>query len=115
MKTIPTSILQIMGLSIQGDLDGITCWRSKRGAVIWYPKAPPTKPPSALQTQQREKWRAILDDWLALSDSVRANWMLITQRASLSLHGLNLYIWWRCAEDDTIIQTLERQTGISVL
>lgn len=115
MKTVPTSVLQFMGLSIQGDIDGITCYRSARHGVIWFPKAPPTKPASPLQLAQRVKWRRILDDWLALSDAVRRNWMLITERATLSLHGLNLYIWWRCAEDDSIIETLQRQTGITVL
>lgn len=115
MKTKLNKYLNFLGVNIQGDLAGITCYRSKRGGVIWYPKAPPKCQPSQLQIDQRAKWRAILDDWLALTDAARADWMLITERASLSLHGLNLYIWWRCSEDDTVINTLERQTGITVL
>lgn len=115
MKTQLTSYLNFLGLNIQGDIDGITCWRSKRGAVIWYPRAPPKCAPSQLQVDQRAKWRSILDDWNALPAATRANWMLITERASLSIHGLNLYIWWRCAQDDSIVNTLERQTGITVI
>lgn len=115
MKTVPKSLLNFLGIRIQGDLADITCYRSKRGGVIWFLKAPPKCPPSELQNQLREKWRAILDDWLALPEETKANWELITQAASLCLHGLNLYIWWRCSQDDAIIHTLERHTGIDVL
>lgn len=115
MKTQLPKYLSFLGVAIQGDLDGITCYRSSRGALIWFPRAPPRKPPSELQEWQRARWRAILDDWLALPAATRANWMAITERASLSLHGLNLYIWWRCSEDDSIIITLQRHTGITVL
>lgn len=115
MKTTLPRYLNFLGLNIQGDIDGITCYRSSRGAVIWFPRAPPKKPPSELQIWQRDRWRAILDDWLALPAATQANWMLITERASLSLHGLNLYIWWRSSQDDSIINTLQRHTGITVI
>ena len=115
MKSTLVKYLNFLGLQVQGDIDGITCYRSSRGALIWFPRAPPKKPASPLQIWQREKWRGILDDWLELPAATRANWMLITERATLSLHGLNLYIWWRCSEDDSIIETLQRHTGINVL
>ncbi|HDZ22775.1 hypothetical protein LCGC14_1469940 [marine sediment metagenome] len=115
MKSQLTKYLNFLGIGIQGDLDGITCYRSSRGALIWFPRAPPEKPPSELQIWQRERWRAILDDWNALPASTRSDWMLITERASLYIHGLNLYLWWRCSQDDTVIETLQRQTGITVL
>ncbi len=115
MKSQLPRYLNFLGLAIQGDIDGITCYRSSRGALIWFPRAPPAKPPSQLQIDQRQKWRAILDDWNALPAATQTNWMAITQRACLSLHGLNLYIWWRCSQDDSIINTLERQTGITVI
>lgn len=110
-----TSYLCFLGFRIQGDLDGITCWRSRHGGVIWYPRAPPTCPPTELQVWHRQRWRAILDDWLALSDADRLSWINLALRASLHIHGLNLYIWWRCAQDDEPIKTLQRQTGITVL
>ena len=115
MQSKVTGYLQLLGLRIQGDLDGITCWRSRQGGIIWFPRAPPRKPASALQTLQREKWRAILDDWNAFTDEQRANWMQLADRGHLHMHGMNLYIWWRCAQDDATIQTLEHQTGITVL
>lgn len=115
MHTRLTSYLCFLGLRIQGDLDGITCYRSKGGGIIWFPRAPPTKPPSELQEAQRAKWKQILLDWLDLPAATRLAWMHLALRAHLRIHGLNLYIWWRCSQDDRIIQTLQRQTGITVL
>jgi len=115
MKTQLPTYLNFLGITFQGDIDGITCYRSKTGAVIWFPRAPPKCPATDLQNQLRDKWKAIINDWTELSALARANWNLVCDRASLSLHGLNLYIWWRCSQDDSIIQTLERQTGVTVL
>lgn len=115
MRTKLTSLLHLIGLQVQGDIDGVTCYRSARKPLIWYLKAPPTKPPSDLQIWQRQRWTDILQDWLDFSDAARLAWMRLATLGHLRIHGLNLYIWWRCSEDDSIIQTLERQTGISVL
>lgn len=115
MKTTLDSYLNFLGLRIQGDIGHITCYRSSRRGLVWFPKAPPRKPASDLQNAYRAKWRAILDDWNAFPKATKAKWMAITRKASLSIHGLDLYIWWRCSQDDSIVQTLQRQTGITVL
>lgn len=115
MKTALTGYMNILGLGIQGDIGDITCYRSTPGGVIWFTKAPPKCPATDLQNQLREKWRLIILDWTELPGASRAAWSLIVERASLSLSGINLYIWWRCSQDNSIIQTLERQTGIEVL
>jgi hypothetical protein len=115
MKTTLTGYLNFFGVRIQGDIGTITCYRSSRRGLVWFPKAPPTCPPSDLQADQRDKWKDIIEDWTELTDAARAAWSLIVERASLSLTGFNLYIWWRCSQDDAIINTLERQTGITVI
>lgn len=115
MKTTLDSYLNFLGLGIQGDIGPYTCYRSSRGGVIWFLKAPPRCPPSDLQNQLREKWRLIIVDWTELDAATRANWDLICDEGSLYINGINLYIWWRCSQDDSIIHTLERQTGITLL
>ncbi|KKM18030.1 hypothetical protein LCGC14_1669750, partial [marine sediment metagenome] len=45
MKSELISYLNYLGLRIQGDIDGITCWRRPNGAIMWYLQAPPKKPP----------------------------------------------------------------------
>ena len=115
MKSELISYLNYLGLRIQGDIDGITCWRRPNGAIMWYLQAPPKKPPSALQILQRAKWRTFLDDWNAFPAATRQAWLELATAAHLRIHGLNLYIWWRSTFDDPAIRTLERQTGINVL
>lgn len=107
--------LSFLGFRVQGDIDGITCYRKMNGAIIWFPQAPPRTPPSALQVLQRAKWRTYLDDWAAFTDDIRQAWLDLATDAHLRIHGLNLYIWWRSSLDDPAIRTLERQTGITVL
>lgn len=115
MRTKLTSLLHLIGLQVQGDIDGITCYRSARKPLIWYPRAPPLKPPSDLQDDQRDKWKDQLENWMELPDAERLAWMQLASRAHLRIHGLNLYLWWRSSYDDPAIHTLEHQTGISVL
>lgn len=115
MRTILPSLLNFLGMNIQGDLDGITCWRSARGAIIWYPRAPPRKPPSPLQVLQRQKWTDILVDWNNFTEAQRQAWLDLADQAHTRITGLNLYLWYRCSQDDRVIHTLELQTGITVL
>lgn len=115
MKRAVTSLLSFLGLAIQGDLDGITCYRSKRGTVIWYPQAPPTTPPSDLQQWNRDRWAEWIDDWMGLGSPTRQKWIELTSKAHLRITALNLYIAWRASQDNAFIHTLERQTGITVL
>lgn len=115
MRTRLPSYLCFLGLRIQGDLDGITCYRSSRKGIVWYPRAPPTVPPSDLQADQMDKWKDQLEDWTELPDATRLAWMQLASTAHLRIHGLNLYLWWRSSYDDAAIHTLERQTGITVI
>lgn len=115
MKTKLTSLLNFFGLQVQGDIGPITCYRSARKPLIWFPKAPPKTPLSAIQAAQVQKWVNIINDWKDLPSAQRANWLAIASKAGLSIQGFNLYIWWRSHQDDTIIKTLEHQTGIDVL
>lgn len=115
MKTTLTGYLNFFGVRIQGDIGPITCYRSSRRGLVWFPKAPPKCPPTDLQIDHRDKWKDIIENWTELPAATKENWERLTRRASLSLSGINLYIWWRCSQDDAIIQTLQRQTGISVL
>jgi hypothetical protein len=115
MKRPPTNLLCILGLSIQGDLDGITCYRKTNGTIVWYPKAPPTKPPSNLQLWWRQQWSTWINDWKNLTDAQRKAWTNAANRAHLSVSGINLWIAWNATHDDAWIHTIERQTGITLL
>lgn len=115
MKTTLDSYMCFIGLRIQGDLGPYTCYRSSRRGVIWYPKAPPLKPPSDLQADQRDKWKDQIEDWTELPDAERQAWKDLADKGHIHMTGMNLYLWWRSSFDDAVIHTLERQTGITVL
>lgn len=115
MKKKLDSYLHLLGLRIQGDLGPYTCYRSSQRGMIWYPRAPPMKPPSDAQVDQRDKWRDQIEDWTELTAAQRQNWMNLASRANLHMHGFNLYLWWRGSYDDTSIHTIERQTGVTVI
>lgn len=112
MAVQPTpNLFTILGFVIWGDLGPLTIYRSKRGKLVWLQKTWPTKPPSDKQIAWREKWKDAATAWNDLTATQRYHWDLATRRASLCMHGYNLWIYWHLTEDDSTIDTLERQTG----
>lgn len=115
MKLIPPSLLQFLGWNTQGDLGPWTFYTSKRNALVWYLRAPPTKPPSPLQAAARAAFAAAALAWAAQTDQTRADWERASLAAHLRITGLNLWMYWQLTADDAAIRTIEHQTGISLL
>lgn len=109
------NLLSLLGLVAWGDLGPLTLYKSKRGKVVAFAKTFPAKPPSAHQLYQRYKIRQAADKWQALSPTQRSEWNKAANRASLTMHGYNLWVHWQLAPDLQEIRTLERQTGTSLL
>jgi len=114
MKTSTNKMLVLLGLKIQGDLGAITCYTSKRNQVVWYVKAPPQEPPSEEQIIQRNKFRAIAIAWWALTSSQREIWKATQDAGHLRITGYNLFSYWTLSGDDAAIQTVARQSGLSL-
>lgn len=108
-------LFSLFGLVLSGDFDSITMFRSKRGKVVWFSKTWPDQPPSPLQIEQRARMSTAADLWQQLSLSEKAQWDLATRRASLCMHGYDLWQHWKLTGDDSAIQTLQRQTGTNLL
>lgn len=113
--TLPYNMFCLLGIVAWGDLDSITIWVNKRGRIVWAPKTWPKKPGSPAQAAHRAAYRHALDCWLAKSHPYRRQWHLAARRASLCMHGLNLYLSATLAPDDSAIRTLERQTNTTLL
>lgn len=109
------NLLSILGFVTWGDIGPLTCYRNKRGALVFYAKAPPTSPASPLQLIYRNKWRAAAIAWNALSPDVRARWELASKRASLRITGYNLWIYYHTTGDAQAIETVEGITGLDLL
>lgn len=108
---IPASAL---GLIVSGDLDGVTIYTDRFGRKILYPKAPPKEPPTELQVYMRTRFRAAQAQYMALSAPDRALWELLACRANLCMTGQNLLIHIAMKDAFTLLDTLMRQTGVTV-
>ena len=54
--------------------------------------------------------------WKALQPTERSNWETACRRLSMPLTGYNLFVYWRTAAQSTLeINTIERQSGVSLL
>jgi hypothetical protein len=108
-------LFSIFGFVLWGDFGPTTLYRNKKGKIVFYAKTWPHKPPSPKQTQQRALFTAAATAWQTLSQTQRDQWELATLRASLCMHGYDLWVHWYTTQDTLAIQTLQRQTATSLL
>lgn len=115
MKLTPPKHAHLFGTILSGDLAEVTYWRShKRQTIVATAKTWPQKPPSELQTVQRQKYTSAIAAWHALTPAQRQQWQLAARRASLCATGYNLFLSFFLSPDTPARQTLERQTGTNL-
>ena len=100
----------LLGFRVNGDFGGMTCYTNKNGKQVWFPFSPPTKPPTALQIAQRQRFAAAVNSYLSQSSSVKAQYELATQRASLCLTGQNLWVSVAMLHTFATLDTIAAQT-----
>jgi hypothetical protein len=105
----------LWGTLAWGDFADLTIYKGHRCQIVVFAKTWPDKPPSPFQLARRALFKAAAVSWEALSPAARAQWELATRRASLTMHGWNLFLHWKLTGDDKAIETLERQTGTTLL
>jgi len=105
----------VLGLNVQGDLGPLTFYTSGRGKFVWFPRAPPTSPPSNLQTQLRAQFSQAATWWRALTQADRASWELATRRARLRINGYNLWVWYCRTRARQQLASIERAAGITLV
>lgn len=115
MKLHDAQLHKFFGFNTQGDLGPYTFYTDKRGQLIFFLKAPPTKPPSIFQTRQRDRFRATAAVWNALPGQTRLDWETATKRLSLTLTGYNLFTFWFLTGERNVIRTIERQSNLTLL
>jgi hypothetical protein len=108
-------LLTVLGWVQWGDLGALTLYRNRRGKMVAYAKTWPHKPPSPLQTIQRQRITDAAAAWQALTADQRAQWELATKRASLAMCGYCLWVAHQLTPDAKAIETLERQTNTELL
>lgn len=107
-----TSPWDFLGVTVSGDLDGITFYTDKHNQKVAFPKDFPKKKPSVLQTAQRESFRLAQASWKNLTTDQQVNLEQSTQSVSAPLTGQNLWISAVMRRDNSDLITFEKQSGI---
>ena len=108
------NLYSMLGFVVWGDLAEVTIYRDKQGKIVWFPKTYPHKAPSDAQLAQREKMTQASNYWGYLTPNRQNQWNLATKRASLCMHGYNLFVHWFLTYDHTAMRTIARQTGTAL-
>ncbi len=115
MKTIPPHIFQFLGVNTNGDIGPYTIYTSQRHRLVIFLKTWPKDPASYNQKLNRDRWRHAGIRWRNLPPSTRNDWKRLAKAANLTISGYNLYMHYITGPPRTIVQTLQRLTGIDVL
>lgn len=105
----------MMGFHPTGDIGGFTAYTSQRQKVVWFPKAPPEKPPSWFQLRQRNRFRLLGRLWRATPAVDRQLWATAAARAHLSISGHNLWVYYQLTRDRAAIATVERIAHLTLI
>lgn len=115
MKPQPPSFLRLLGLRTQGDIGPYTSYRSDRGKLVFFLKAPPKKPPTYRQETNRGDMVLAAVDWSRLAEVERQAWRDLSKKSRVTCTGFNLWFYAWKSRDHAPIKTLSQQTGIALV
>ncbi len=110
-----TTLFKCLGLRAQGDIGGLTLYRSKRGKLIFYAKQYPTHPASYQKERVQNRFKLAAASWKQLTTQVRDLWSRVARVLSLGCTGYNLWVFWTIRHDRAAIRTLEHQSGLTLI
>jgi len=99
-----------LGLNVNGDVAGLTCYTRRDGRVVMYPVAPPNKPASEAQLIQRHRFRLAITAWKELSNYEKDLYQRACDQLSLCCWSLNLWITLCLQPTEDLWQTMCDQT-----
>lgn len=114
MKLDDRQLHKFLGWNTQGDLGPFTFYTDKQKGLVFFLKAPPKKPASFFQQIMRQNFRDAAAIWNAFLPQAQTNWELATKRLSLQLTGYNLWTFYFITGDDHVLDTIERQSGLTL-
>jgi len=109
------NLFSMLGTVIYGDIGPLTLYKNMNGKIVAFKKTWPKEVPSPLQLAQRQLFRDAAAAWRALTPAQKAEWESATLRASLRVHGYDLWVHHQLAHDDAAIQALQRQTETQLI
>lgn len=107
-----TSVINMLGLSISGDIGEYSCYTDRYGRKVFYYYTPPAKPPSPAQARCRARFAYAHALWKQLTDGEKKALEDCSRKMSLPITGKNIYMSASLKGKESQYQTLERQSGI---
>lgn len=105
----------VAGIELTGDFGGITTFTARKGKKAMFPKAWLKDPESPAQALHRAKFAAAASEWSDLTDEEKANWQQACRQLNLRTYGTSLFVSYKMTGDKSPIETIERQTGLTLL
>jgi hypothetical protein len=106
------NLLAISGLTLQGDVAGLTTYTSKRRRIVFFPQAPPLSPPTWYQSYQRQLFANAATAWSLLTQAERNDYMTSCRFVAARITGYNLWMKISMTRDDQDAVAVEAKTGI---
>lgn len=94
-----TDQLNWLGLEISGDVAGLTAYTRKNGRKVFYPAAPPTKPPSYAQILCRQAFFAAMATWKSLPLADRQAYRRLCDHNAFCFLGHNAWVYLCLTQD----------------
>jgi len=107
--------IDLLGFTVSGDIGGLTAYTDRFGKKVFYPKAPPDKPPSPMQAKLRAAFKSAQAEFMGLSPQAKIDWEVLISRSGLCMTGQNLFIHTAMIKDFDVLETIERQAKQNVV
>jgi hypothetical protein len=108
-------VIDILGFSVSGDLDGSTIYTTRKGKKVWFAQAPPRKPLSVWQLAWQRNFRIGMILWSRLTQEQRHAYRRVVDCARLCMLGHNLWLHAFLSADNRLLETLECQYRIPLV
>lgn len=103
-----------LNFGVAGDVGPFTCWTTKRGKAVFIRRAPPDKPPSEAQLQQRLRFRLAFAQWKEEPEAVKEKWRKLTAFGGWCLSAHNLYMSLAMNPEPEAFKTWTEKAGIEM-
>lgn len=114
-RALSRRLVSIMGIRIQGDCCGFTCYVSRRHKIVFFPQAPPKEPPSHQQRMMHARWAAAARTWRHMPLEYQLRWKHAVKRAKIPFSGYSLFVAFFTKPDPPALATIERIARVDLL
>ena len=108
------ALIPFIGIQVKGDLGPFTIYTNHRGRVVFYKRAPPTKPPTAPQIRQRTRFKLAQRLYQHESAATKAKWELLVVRSRICMTGQNLYVSLALNPQPVNLANLAAAAGLTI-